>query len=388
MAANFLLYFGFWLILPILPFYLRDVFHEPKGLIGIILSCYTVAALCIRPFSGYLLDTFARRPLYLLSYAVFTALFAGYILSATLSIFILLRVFHGFSFGAVTVGGNTLVVDIMPSARRGEGLGYYGLANNFAMCLGPMIGLFLYDGGASFDTIFSIALGSCLLGFLSALCVRAPRKKSASKKNVHISLDRFVLLKGIPASIALILLSIPYGTTTNFEAIYVQEIGLPVSSGYFFVLLSIGLGIARLFSGRFVDKGFVTECIHYGLYLVIFAFILLGSCAYLIQWNVSIACLCFLIVPLLQGVGFGIIFPAYNSLFINLGTHNQRATATSTYLTSWDIGIGLGILGAGIIAEHFDFSTVYFIGGLFSIGGMLFFNLIVTPHYRKNKIAS
>jgi len=62
MAANFLLYFGFWLILPILPFYLRDVFHEPKGLIGIILSCYTVAALCIRPFSGYLLDTFARRP--------------------------------------------------------------------------------------------------------------------------------------------------------------------------------------------------------------------------------------------------------------------------------------------------------------------------------------
>ena len=125
MAANFLLYFGFWLILPILPFYLRDVFHEPKGLIGIILSCYTVAALCIRPFSGYLLDTFARRPLYLLSYAVFTALFAGYILSATLSIFILLRVFHGFSFGAVTVGGNTLVVDIMPSARRGESLGYY-----------------------------------------------------------------------------------------------------------------------------------------------------------------------------------------------------------------------------------------------------------------------
>ena len=73
-------------------------------------------------------------------------------------------------------------LNIMPSARRGEGLGYYGLANNFAMCLGPMIGLFLYDGGASFDTIFSIALGSCLLGFLSALCVRAPRKKSASKK--------------------------------------------------------------------------------------------------------------------------------------------------------------------------------------------------------------
>ena len=165
-----------------------------------------------------------------------------------------------------------------------------------------------------------------------------------------------------------------------------QEIGLPVSSGYFFVLLSIGLGFARLLSGRFVDKGFVTECIHYGLYLVIFAFLLLGSCAFLMQWSVTIACVCFLTVPLLQGIGFGIIFPAYNSLFINLGTHNQRATATSTYLTSWDIGIGIGILGAGIIAEYSSFSIVYFIGALFSIGGMLFFNLIVTPHYRKNRI--
>ena len=92
MAANFLLYFGFWLILPILPFYLRDIFHEPKGVIGIILSCYTVAALCMRPFSGYLLDTFARRPLYLLSYAVFTTLFAGYILSNTKYIYIITRI--------------------------------------------------------------------------------------------------------------------------------------------------------------------------------------------------------------------------------------------------------------------------------------------------------
>ena len=40
--------------------------------------------------------------------------------------------FHQFrvSFGMVTVSGNTIVIDIMPSSRRGEGLGYYGLANN------------------------------------------------------------------------------------------------------------------------------------------------------------------------------------------------------------------------------------------------------------------
>ena len=78
LAANFLLYFGFWLLIPVLPFYLSEVFSTSNSTIGIILSCYTVAALCIRPFSGYLLDSFARKPLYLLAYFIFMAMFAGY----------------------------------------------------------------------------------------------------------------------------------------------------------------------------------------------------------------------------------------------------------------------------------------------------------------------
>lgn len=80
-AANFLQFFGFWLLMPILPFYLQEVFEADKASIGAILSCYTVAALCIRPFSGYLLDTFARKPLYLVAYFVLTTMFGGYLLA-------------------------------------------------------------------------------------------------------------------------------------------------------------------------------------------------------------------------------------------------------------------------------------------------------------------
>ena len=133
LAANFLLYFGFWLMMPVLPFYLTEVFGADKFTMGLVLSCYTIAALCIRPFSGYLLDTFARKPLYLVAYFIFTSIFGGYLLAGTLTLFIILRIVHGVSFGMVTVGGNTVVIDIMPSSRRGEGLGYYGLANNIAM---------------------------------------------------------------------------------------------------------------------------------------------------------------------------------------------------------------------------------------------------------------
>ena len=157
LAANFLLYIAFYLILPILPFYLVETYNTDKTMIGVILSCYTIACLCIRPFSGYLLDTFSRRPLYLLAYFVFIAIFGGYMIATTITLFLALRVVHGFAFGMVTVAGNTIVIDIMPSSRRGEGLGYYGLANNLAMSFGPMIGLFMHQG-LSYQVIFSSSL--------------------------------------------------------------------------------------------------------------------------------------------------------------------------------------------------------------------------------------
>ena len=130
LAANFLLYFAFYLILPVLPFYLTEIFQTGNAAVGVILSCYTVASLCIRPFSGYLLDTLARKPLYLIAYFLFITVFAGYILAGVLSLFIMLRVVHGLAFGMVTVAGNTIVIDITPSSRRGEAVGYYGLMNN------------------------------------------------------------------------------------------------------------------------------------------------------------------------------------------------------------------------------------------------------------------
>lgn len=384
LAANFLLYFGFWLLIPVLPFYLSEVFGAGNSAIGIILSCYTVAALCIRPFSGYFLDTFARKPLYLLAYFIFMSMFAGYIIAGSLALFILFRIIHGVSFGMVTVGGNTVVIDIMPSSRRGEGLGYYGLSNNIAMAVGPMSGLFLHDAGMSYTTIFCCSLGSCIAGFLCASLVKTPYKPPVKRE--PISLDRFILLKGIPAGISLLLLSIPYGMTTNYVAMYAKEIGIDVTTGFFFTFMAVGMAISRIFSGRIVDKGKVTQVISAGLYLVVFSFFLLSACVYIISWNVLACGIIFFTVAFLLGVGFGTMFPAYNTLFVNLAPNSQRGTATSTYLTSWDVGIGIGMLTGGYIAEVSTFDKAYLFGACLTIVSALYFNGKVAPHYHKNKL--
>ena len=384
LAANFLLYFGFWLLIPVLPFYLSEVFSAGNSTIGIILSCYTVAALCIRPFSGYFLDSFARKPLYLMAYFIFMTMFAGYIIAGSLTLFIMFRIIQGVSFGMVTVGGNTVVIDIMPSSRRGEGFGYYGLSNNIAMAVGPMSGLFLHDAGMSFTTIFCCSLGSCMAGFVCASLVKTPYKPPVRRE--PISLDRFILLKGIPAGISLLLLSIPYGMTTNYVAMYAKQIGINATTGFFFTFMAIGMAISRIFSGKIVDRGKITQVISAGLYLVVFSFFLLSACVYLISWNNMVCTIVFFSVALLLGVGFGIMFPAYNTLFVNLAPNSQRGTATSTYLTSWDVGIGIGMLTGGYIAEVSTFDKAYLFGACLTIVSMLYFNGKVAPNYHKNKL--
>lgn len=383
LAANFLLYFAFYLILPVLPFYLTEIFHTGNAAVGIILSCYTIASLCIRPFSGYLLDTLARKPLYLIAYFIFITVFAGYILASVLSLFIMLRIVHGLAFGMVTVAGNTIVIDITPSSRRGEAVSYYGLMNNTAMSFGPMIGLFMHDT-CSFETIFLCSLLSGTAGFIAACLVKTPPKEPVKRE--PISLDRFVLIKGIPAGVALLLLSIPYGMTSTYVAMYAKEIGITLSSGLFFTFMAVGMAVSRMFSGRQVDKGRITQVITLGLYLVCICFFILAACAKLMQISSQLTDVLFFMVALLLGVGFGTMFPAFNTLFVNLAPNSQRGTATSTYLTSWDVGIGIGLMAGGYIAQLTSFDMAYFTGACLTVVSAFYFNLRVAPLYHKNKL--
>lgn len=387
LAANFLFFFGFWLLVPVLPFYLKETYHCPTTAIGIILSCYTASCLCVRPFSGFLMDRFPRKPIYISCYVACVAMFLGYMADITLTLFILLRTMHGVAFGGVTVGGNTLCVDIMPSSRRGEGLGYYGLTNNIAMALGPMTGLMLH-GQLSYNNIFFAGMATSAVGLACALSVKARKPASAGRTApaTKISLDRFILLKGIPVSISLFMLSIPYGATTNFVAMYAREINLDVPTGFFFTLMAAGMGASRLVAGRKVDRGYITQCIRFGYYPVIAAFLLLSLCRFVVASSPSAATAMFFTVPLLLGTGFGVMFPAMNSLYINLAPNNRRATATSTYLTAWDVGIGIGIVSSGIIAQHFTFYMVYLTGAVLCTVSLLFFVRRVTPHYNRNKL--
>jgi len=360
-----------------------EKFEATKSTIGLILSSYTLAALLIRPFAGFVLDMVYRKPVYLLAYLFFVLSFVGYPLANTIGLFLFFRILHGFTFGFVTTAGNSLVVDIMPSSRRGEGLGYFGLANTLAMAIGPMTGLFMHEI-YSFDTIFYMAIGSGLLGFLFVSTVKSKNMADKNKQQ-PMAFDRFFLFKGFNAGLCLLLLGIPYGMAVTYIALYGKEIGIQSGVGVFFTLMAVGLGISRLISGKMVDRGKLVTVITYGTLMGAIGFFALAALKF-IQDETSVLVL-FYIISLLIGISYGLIFPAYNTLFVNLAPNNRRATASSTYMTSWDIGVGIGLVSGGWIGDSKGgLMMAYAVGAFMILVSFIYFVKIAGPHFDRNKL--
>lgn len=147
-SANFMLFLSFMLLTPLLPLYLKERFGAGEAAIGAVLSGYTITTLLIRPFSGYFVDNWPRKTVLLISYGAFALFFGGYVLAGSLLAFTIVRTLHGFPFGAATVANSTVAIDVLPSSRRTEGIGFYGLSNNIAMAIGPTIALFYMRHGA------------------------------------------------------------------------------------------------------------------------------------------------------------------------------------------------------------------------------------------------
>lgn len=383
--AAFLMSFSFFLLVPTLPFYLRSTFGIGQAMVGFVLSCYVIAVLSVRPFAGFIADTYPRKKVYIIAYTLFVCSFTGYLgITSVLGMFIALRIFHGFTFGALSTTGNTLVIDVMPSSRRGEGLGYYGVMGNTAMAFGPMTGLFIISSG-NFTALFVTSLVTGAIGLVFASLVRVPNRAPAPNPNPAISIDRFFLIEGIPACLSLFLLSIPYGMTTSYIALYASESGITSSSGLFFTVMAAGLIISRLSSGKRVDRGLVTQTIRTGIMIAICGIAAEALLSTVASWNLTAGYMVYFASALLIGYGFGTMFPAFNTLFINLAPNSRRATANATYLTGWDVGIGCGMLLGGMLSE-IHFFMCYAVGAVLAVISLVLFVSYVTPHFEAHKL--
>lgn len=372
-VGNFLLFFSFYLLLPLLPIYLLDVYSAGKTEVGVVLSIYTLSALCVRPFAGFLVDYFQRKPLLLLTYIFFVGSFVGYLVAGTLLMFAVIRAIHGVSFGLVTTSQSTVVIDVIHPERRNEGIGYYGISTNISMAISPMLSMFLFEKYDSYDLVFMMAIAIGLVGLLVVSMLHLkPREQVV---HTPISLDRFVVKGGFGYMFSLILMSFGYGSVMSYVAVYaIQEIGLTSGTGFYFLGGAIGLILSRFASSRAMREGRLTYLITVGA-IVAFAGI------FMLTFFKNMPC--FYLSSVLFGFGYGFIGPPMQAIFVGMVPHNRRGTANSTYFTSFDLGLGMGTLVGGKIASMSNYTMTYVVSILLLIIGIAFFRLVIRSARKK-----
>ena len=353
MTANFTLFFAFYVLTPLLPLYLSEHFGATKDVIGLVLSGYTITALLFRPFSGYFVDSFPRKTVLMICFSAFSIFFAGYLAASTLLLFTIVRTLHGGPFGALTVANSTVAIDVLPSSRRTEGIGYYGMSNNLAMAIAPTIGIFVYRYTHSFELLFWIALIVAFTGLAVDATVRSEKLRVKREMTARSSLswDRFFLVRGWLLGLNMVAFGFCFGVLSNYLAIYGKEVmGITSGTGTYFMLLSIGLFVSRLQGAKSLREGKLTHNAAEGMVLSFIGYTLFVACPNMVGYYVS---------ALFIGLGNGHMWPAFQNMTINVAPNSQRGTANSTILVSWDVGMGLGILLGGAIAEHLGYDAAF-----------------------------
>jgi len=330
-----------------------------------------------RPFSGFLVDSFPRKQVLLICYFFFFAFFAGYLVAGSLLLFGIIRTLHGVPFGATTVSNSTVSIDVLHPERRAEGIGYYGLSNNIATAIGPTVGLYIYDLTGDFDIIFIMSLITSGLG-LAINSTTKLRTREIVKEKRKLSLDRFLLLKGWSQGVTLACLSFSYGVLSTYIAIYgYQELGITSGTGTFFMMLAFGLIMSRIIGGRSLRRGRITQNASAGMSLSLFGYVLFASVSD--PWAYYTA-------ALIIGLGNGHMFPAVQTMFINLAPNNQRGTANSTLLTSWDVGMGAGVLAGGAVAELFGYHSAFWLAVAVNAVGVAFYFAYARSSFLRNRL--
>jgi len=361
------------MLMPTMPVYLVEELNIDPSKVGLALSSYTIGLLCVRPFSGYLVDSFSRKPLYLFAFFIFSVMFAGYLFAATVLSVMAVRFIQGGFMGLTSVSGNTIAIDVIPSERRGEGMGFYGLTLNLSMSLAPLLAVSLYEI-KGFHPLVIVALGISFIGVISVLLIRYPQREKVARP--PLSLDRFILIKALPFVPSYMLSAVPYGMVVSFVVLYGKEIQVS-NPGYFFIFMAIGVGVARLISGKLIDRGKIHHVSIISLITLVIAFTVFAT-----FHSDTI----FFVMALFIGIGFGISISAFQYIFVSVAPHSMRGTATSTYLTSFDLGVGIGMLSAGYITSHADLATAYLIGAACCVLSLLFYLRLAKPSYEKNKL--
>lgn len=306
--ANLCMFLGFQMLIPTLPVYVKEIGGTSSN-IGFVVGMFTVAALFVRPLTGNALQKFSKKIILMIGTAICLLAMGSYLFASTVFLLLAVRILHGAGFGITTTTYGTVVSDLIPQARRGEGMGYFGLSGTIAMALGPLIGLWLMQT-YNFTILFLCALSCTIVSLILTKLLQIKKSPQPPKQTSGTFLDGFIERKALLPSLLILCITLMYGGIGSFITLFATEVGIADISLFLFNALAIA--VTRPFSGKLYDAKGHSFVIIPGVIITFAGIILLSYTTTIPSLIIAAAC---------YGSGFGAIQPALQAWMIDRVAH-------------------------------------------------------------------
>lgn len=356
MLVNLFVFLSFQMLLPTMPLYVQAL-GATEDIVGLVAGVFTITAVILRPFAGRALDTQGRKRVYFFGLIIIILSILGYSLVPTIVMLFIFRLLHGIGWGLGTTAAGTIATDIIPKARLGEGMGFYGLTTVISMAAAPVLGLEVVNLWG-FTNLFYISGALAVTGTLFALFIKYQRVNPPRSEPLAGEADNapnppakppLFEKKAYKPALLVFFVTLTYGSVVTFIALYAAEFNI-ANIGIFFTVYALTLFLARPSFGKLADqKGFnyalIPGMIFIGLTMVIL--FLAQNLAYFIA-----AAICY-------GIGFGAVQPSLQAMAVYNVPPQRRGAANGTFMSGFDLGIGIGSMLWGIVAKFTGYSAMY-----------------------------
>jgi len=368
---NFLVFLTHFMLMVTIAAYAVDHFHASTDTAGLVAGIFIIGALIGRLGIGRTIEGIGSRKVLIVSTVSFIVTSALYLTAVNLFLLIVIRFLHGVAFGAASTATGTIVAQIIPASRRGEGIGCYSMGTILAVALGPFIGIFLIHL-ANFQLMFVFTSLLAATSFAMSFLVKEPvyeipqRDPKATSKGFRIS--DFFEYKAIPISIVILVIGFSYSGVLTFISLYAKQIHLEKAASFYFLVYAIVVLISRPFSGRLLDVK--------GANFVSYPCLVIYAAGMLILSQATMGMMV-LAAGAAMGLGYGSFISGAQAISIRGVAPNRLGLATSTYFIFVDLGFGLGPYLLGMLATLTGYRGLYGIMSLVILASIPLYYVLV-----------
>jgi len=342
---TFTVFLSAFQLLPTAPYRILELGGSPFAA-GLFLGFLTYASAFSAPVTGALADRVGKRRMLVACGLAITGFSLAYAVATDYRVLLALVLVHGVFWSGLLSASSAYMTDIIPEARRAEGIGYWGLSTILAVAIAPAAGFAVYAHGWRWLCAVTGTL-NLLMAAIAWTLVEPPRPVPAVRQPFFTR--ELLEWRVLVLSLTLFLYSFGYGGITSFVALYADAHHI-APKGIFFTVMAGVILLTRPLSGRAADRLGYKTVLFPSLTLIALGLILLALSG--TRMGLVVAALVF-------GSGFGSAYPAFAAYVMSKVDPSRRGAAFGGILAAFDTGIGTGSVATGLIIDRFGYGHAY-----------------------------